>query len=195
MKTEILNFWYAARDNEMFLDLDTPRQLRRALRILRLARMSNRLKVEDCFVYPSSGSGHTHLIVVLMCPLFSEDADLRPQWSLWMGTDPLRVAYSLERTRRGLPSDLLVARQTYHRAPDAECGCAEKHKAERITKHCPALRKLLGNDAAADYFPRVRSERKQLGRIFIASGRVTLSQLKTWRSSTKCPKTSKTISI
>lgn len=187
-------YWYAARPDEMFLDLDSPAKQRRALRVLKMAlgtswdrlvnSQRNDLEVSQVYMVPSLTKGHVHAVVRTkhaMAPL------VKVSWSLWMGGDPLRSAYAIERFRAGLTIQELIAAPAgpflAYRDIDAICECDGKHKEERITKKCPALLKLLGKEhAAADYFPRVRNERKNLGPLIIEWGRVPLSRIRRWEN-------------
>ncbi len=193
-------YWYAARSNELFLDLDSPEQQRRALRVLRLAlkdhrrfwsgksaklevdRFRQHLVINVLILMRSVTLGHCHLIVV-------NNEEFQPMtrvaWSLWLGGDPLRAAYALERLGRGYCPELIALQypiQEDFRQPDAMCPCKDKHKEERVTKYCPALNQLLGDHAAADYFPRVRDERRKLGPLILPYGRLSLTKLERWEN-------------
>jgi len=174
------NYWYSARDNEIFLDLDSHRAISRALSVLRMAIVNGDMKVSGIWLYGTPTPGHAHMIIAL-----KKDMDwmTRLSWSIWMGNDRLRVAYILERENRGLVhSDLLISKTQYEwREPDAQCGCTEKHKQPRVTSKCPAMNALLGLEASADYFTRT-GKAPPRRKIRIPWGRIRVEDLKAWRS-------------
>lgn len=189
-------YWYVAKSNEIFLDLDSGRSITRALSVLRRTLSSplygcrhprvamNRLEVSSVWMYPSVDPKHAHLIVVLRCPL---PLRVRVAWGLWMGGDQLRAAYVLERERHlrgagGDPCELLATRAPYgFRAPDDSCSCMEKHKPKSVTDSCPALTRILGDHRSDDYFPR-NKDRVRRPPVRFAWGRIPLSNLRAWRS-------------
>jgi len=189
-------FWYVARRNEIFLDLDSGRSITRALSVLRRALRVrpnaktpiNKLDVESVWLYPSSARNHAHLIIVLKNPMAFHQ---RIAWSLWMGGDQLRAAYVMERERvmRFPPypetfsgSELLAVRMPYgFRSPDSMCMCKEKHKPKWVTEACPALKEILGDHRSDDYFPRNRDKVRRPP-VRFAWGKVPLVNLKNWSS-------------
>ena len=175
-----MNYWYSARDNEIFLDLDSNRATARALSVLRLAIVKKHLDVGAIWLYGTPTRGHAHMIIELKQRV---EWGTRLSWSIWMGNDRLRVAYILERFQRGVPhQDLLIAKQSYEfRGPDAVCECEEKHKQPRITSKCPAMKLLLGHAANADYFTRT-GKAPPRRKIRIPWGRVLIKDLKRWRN-------------
>lgn len=186
-------YWYLSQANEIFLDLDSTRALRRAMNVLRRAMsgragvhgapcvypFANRLSVDQIWAYPTTTQDHYHMIIALADPL---PFHLRVAWSLWMGADRLRAAYVLERYRHGFAeAELLAVRRVYEfRAPDAVCMCPDKHKAKRVTQNCPALKTLLGDHRSADYFPRNR-DRVIRGPLRIVWGRISKRSLLRWQ--------------
>lgn len=183
-----MNFWYAARDNEIFVDLDNPRALTRALSVLRRALRRKvgsltpleSLLVESVWLYPSSSEGHFHLVIVLrrdMC--FYK----RVAWSLWLATDRIRAAYVLMRYMHtyGSRHEILVSKKPYgFRRHDALCQCEGKHKSKAVTDRCPALADLLGNHRSDDYFPRNRDQKRYPPARF-QFGEIPISRLRGWR--------------
>lgn len=180
-----MNYWYAARPNEIFLDLDSTRALARAMNVLRrilnkpmpAPAWGNGLHIEAVYHYPTSKTHH-HLIIVTGR---EHSYVMKTEWALWMGTDRIRAVYSLERGRRELPiQDLLVSKEPYYRTPDAFCECKGKHKPHKVTRACPALEHLLGSHKDADYFPR-NTDRKKRPPLFVPVGRVSLSSIRKWK--------------
>lgn len=181
-----MNYWYASRSDEMFLDLDSHRALRRAVTVLSVAMRTKKLPIESLWLYPTKQNGHAHMIVKLRTP-FSTFAKLA--WVLWMGNDRLRAAYvAMRQVDFRIPNngqscvlggDLLVTKRLYYREPDAVCKCRSKHKPDSVTKKCPAMRLLLGEARSADYFSRTGP--KLPGRkIRIPWGEVSISQIRKW---------------
>lgn len=173
-----MNYWYASRSNEIFLDLDSNRATARALSVLRLAIRKKHLAVRQVWLYGTPTAHHAHMIIVLRkhMPWVT-----RVAWSLWLGNDRLRAAYVLERSRwvpDGL-QDLLVTKSPYYRQCEAVCKCRRKHKAKDVTENCPAMEILLGNERSADYFTRT-GKAPPRRKIRVPWGRVSLNQIKNW---------------
>jgi hypothetical protein len=175
----MINYWYTARPNEIFLDLDSRRAFRRAVSVL--VANDGRLPVEDAYVYPTRQDGHFHIIVRLYTAI---PPDLKAAWSLWMGNDRLRIAYVLaRRTDRRVPEwsgDLLVTPKPYYRCFDCVCQCEEKHKPDEVTMKCPAMRMLLGKAAAADYFARTGERRVRPLKVRVPWGKIESDVLRLW---------------
>lgn len=200
-------FWYVARPNEIFVDLDSPAATTRALSVLRRALNVKRtaktpllkLGILGVWLYPSEAEGHSHLIVVLKNNLSFID---RTAWSLWLGTDQIRAAYVMERflsfacrndasipdgwvdsviDNPSFPTELLSVRHEYgFRKPDTFCFCKEKHKKKHVTDKCSALVAILGDMRSADYFPRNR-DRVKREPIRPPWGEISKTNLKRWR--------------
>jgi hypothetical protein len=173
-----VNYWYTARQNEIFLDLDSTRATARALSVLRAAVRKRDLQIESLWLYPTPGKHHAHMIIVLKDPMAWLS---RMAWSLWLGNDRLRVAYVLER-RLWVPEqngDLLVTKKPYYREWDQMCRCQKKHKPKAVTSKCHAMSILLGNQRSADYFTRT-GKAPTRKKIRVPWGRVSLRQIRNW---------------
>ena len=175
-----MNYWYDARPNEIFLDLDSRRSLNRAINVLRLAMTDRskkpKLPIKNLYIYPSATAGHAHVIIELGGPLrVSKHA-----WGAWLGNDRLRLAYVLGRQDILGGGDLLISKQQYYRAADAVCQCRSKHKDPKVTDACPAMVRLLGSHRSADYFYRTGAT-KPIGKIRIPWGRISKRQLREWK--------------
>lgn len=192
-------YWYVAKPNEIFLDLDSGRAITRALSVLRRALNVKpsakapicKLPIKSVWMYQSvSGGNHVHLIVVTD-PAIHQNFHRKVAWSLWMGADQLRAAYVMQRFEwmfdpdcdaSPLGYELLATHRPYgFRKPDAVCRCKEKHKPKHVTDKCPVLIQLLGNARSHDYFPRNR-DRVRRAPVRFAWGQVPLSNLKRWVS-------------
>jgi len=173
------NYWYSARADEIFLDLDSNRAISRALSVLRVAirETRDRLGIRAVWLYSTSTPHHAHMIIRLCGPMSWAD---KLAWSLWLGNDRLRVAYILQRWDRGLQhGDLLISKYPYYRKHDALCLCTEKHKKPEITEACAAMAALLGDERSADYFART-GKAPSKRRIRVPWGKVSLTQIKNW---------------
>lgn len=179
-----MNYWYAARPDEIFLDLDSRRALMRCMKVLRAAKMELLgSKVRAVFHYPTGRKGHCHVVIVLRNSI-SDKA--RAIVALWLGSDRLRTCYvmariwSMEHDRYEVVApDLLIASREYHRVPDGRCECKGKHKERHITDNCPALLDFLGTARSKDFFPRAGKQKLQPLRIPI--GAVPLSLIRRWK--------------
>lgn len=180
------NYWYAAKENEIFLDLDSRRALRRAVSVLLIAMKKELLPVTSVYLYQTKQRGHFHMILVLWFDAWRRVGSwaTKHAWSMWMGNDRLRVAYVLARRddaripRGG--GDLLVSTRPYFRHANAVCHCKRKHKADSVTERCPAMRALLGKARAADYFARTGERRVRPLKVRIPWGEVSITDLKRW---------------
>jgi len=129
------------------------------------------LNVHAVHFYPSVTN--YHLVITLVDDL---DAVHRALWALWMGSDRLRGVYVLERIRRGVAAaDVLSTPKAFidgFRFPDDACACASKHKAKRVTDHCPAMKRLMMDERSGDYFPRNLDKKKRTKPLNVPWGRV-----------------------
>lgn len=168
-------YWYAAKDNEIFLDLDSRARAGYAFQRLRRAIRQQALDVDSVYFYRSQSKNKFHMIVVLRSPM---DAMRRTRWAAYMGSDIVRCLYTQERIARGLMwPDILITRREYFRSPDAFCFCAEKHKARRITQNCMVMRGCHGIEAGAVYFAK-NKDRKKRDRFRLPVGRqISLTQI------------------
>lgn len=173
-----MNYWYSCRPTEIFLDLDSTRAIARALSVLRLAKLNKQLHVKSVWLYPTKQQHHAHMIIELKARIPALD---RIAWTLWMGSDRLRASFALARIVRGCAHvELFCTSKRYYRMADSVCQCTEKHKAEEVTKHCPAMRALLGPERDGDYFART-GRRPTRRKIRVPWGRVNQKQILQWK--------------
>src|SRR5262245_12393959 len=112
---ETMNYWYVARADEIFLDLDNPRAISRAFNVLSRAVQQRDLRVKSLWIFESATPKHVHVVIVLHEPM---PVFIRLAWSLWMANDRLRVAFVMHRLHDDIfNADLLVSKQRYHRDP------------------------------------------------------------------------------
>lgn len=182
------NYWYAARENEVFLDLDSQRALTRALHVVRRviqAESTHRWPgIKAVFLYKTQRPQHYHMIVIWKAPLPRLE---RYVWALWMGSDRLRCAYVIKRRLEGVTfPDILGAAYRYQEyekfvgAVAMTCFCKGKHKSEKITWNCPALQLLLGGERSADYYPR-NVDRKARRNVQFNYGRISKRSIVKWQ--------------
>lgn len=153
-------YWYVARSNEIFVDLDSRRALSRALAVLRRAvTRESKLRQAagtDRFRLGGDNLRTVHENYPPFENLLSVDSafvypsptknhvhlivvlkdslpiKLRACWALWMGGDQLRAAYVLERARHGLQAvELLTARKPYVDFRPFDDVCGCKEKHKR----------------------------------------------------------------
>jgi hypothetical protein len=161
--------WYVPRENEIFLDHDSDRDVSFAMHKLEL-NCPGKLEVKAVYHYPSGTPGHSHMVLVLKRPMLWIE---RIAWSLHLRSDIRRAQIILMRKSRGgcaaPEADFLITPKPYSfRKPDHVCRCAAKHKEQAITEHCPVLRDLLRNERCAEYFalePERRIYRLGVGRV------------------------------
>jgi hypothetical protein len=170
-------FWYIGKENELLIDLDSELRLWNWKEKMRRNVVRGFLKVENVYLARSVSPGHYHVIVTLAEPM---EPLRRLLWECELQSDLQRMKYSWMRLLQGLDApDLLIADRPYpnFRPPDYECFCAEKHKPRRITKHCPILRLLHGDQAGAEYFAIRRDRIKRDKPLRLPIGNVPLNKI------------------
>lgn len=168
-------FWYVARGNEIFCDLDSRKALGRAVGVLRRAIRRGYLDVQSVWQHESSPGKH-HMIVTLKYDLAPVS---RALWAMWMGSDKVRGIYTIQRIDRNIHNaDILISRHDSMggRGHEYACHCKEKHKALRITRTCPVMLELLSYYRDAEFFPRNRDRVRHSGRL--PWGYIPLSMIK-----------------
>lgn len=148
-------YWYVARENELFCDLDlTDKTLKRLLLArarLRGAKESGALNWEEFTFYQSLTPYHYHLMVKTHVSL---DPYARILWESRFCDDMYRNNMNFARLQVGGRSWSLlitpIARSNYWRPCDFSCACPKKHKAD-VMAECPVA-KGLECALAADHF-------------------------------------------
>lgn len=143
-------FWYSARPNELFLDVD---YLKRALPHLKRRLMGaieyEKLPVNQVYWYPSGTDDHAHIIITLHKNLSSVE---RFAWETVLHSDIYRGCCNLMRYQNNIPNpDILIARLEYFRPPEAICECARKHT-RKMMESCGAAISLRGIHRTAVFF-------------------------------------------
>lgn len=165
-----MNYWYVARPNELFLDIDNvSRSIKHARSRLQGAIECGKLDVAYVMQRPSKSKNHLHVIVTL-----SNTAD-RPllfekyAWEIILHGDIYRGCCNIMRLASGVAApDILISpfeRFTEehfpprkrelpsfpHRISDYKCDCASKHNAATM-ETCPAAQRLRGEFRNAGFF-------------------------------------------
>lgn len=181
-------FWYVAKPNEIFLDLDSRKSMTRAFRVMNVWMKAERSRsgfpwnlppIVSVHHYPTGRVNHCHAVVTVAAEMTAQERQIL---ALWMGSDRLRSAYVFERMQHGLGlwSDLLCTPIEYHRPADFTCQCKGKHKDRKVTDGCHALKMILGRYRSADFFPRVGH--KPIKPVQIPVGQVPLSIIRRWKN-------------
>jgi hypothetical protein len=152
-----MNYWYVARPNELFLDIDNaPRSLKHARARLQGAIECGKLNVLNVAVLPSRSENHIHAIITLEESLIDYE---RYAWEVILHGDIYRACCNIMRTHNDIPAaDILISPcwmfrngSGYARQADDECKCHPKHKAS-IMETCPAAKRLRGKFRNAGFF-------------------------------------------
>lgn len=161
-------YWYFARPNELLLDLDSDARLLRAMDNLARAVRIGFLEVKHAYVAESS-PGKYHCFVTLKKPMHALEKVI---WQMWLGSDIVREEYNLYRILKKVPNPNLLIRKSGNimgRVSDAVCFCREKHKWQRITKHCPVLTAHHGDERSKAYFPLRKGSKKRKIKVLLTT--------------------------
>ena len=163
-----MNFWYVARPNELFLDIDNAsRSLKHARARLQGAIECGKLDVAYLVQHPSKSKDHIHVIVTLVKEIANFD---RIAWEVILHGDLYRGCCNLMRLSNAIPAfDVLISpfsdfgwsgkladeingyTEFADRFPDAQCNCKSKHNAATM-QNCPAAIRLRGEFRNAGFF-------------------------------------------
>jgi hypothetical protein len=166
----MMNYWYVARPNELFLDIDNvSKSIKHARSRLQGAIECGNLNVEHIMQRPSKSKNHLHVIVTLKDQQFLGPA--KYAWEVVLHGDIYRACCNILRWHRSIPgTDILISQHyffsnpsneqaaklkppfiVYQRNADDKCDCTEKHKAS-VMKDCPAAKRLRGEFRAVGFF-------------------------------------------
>ena len=150
-------YWYIARRNELFLDIDQPdRVINHLRRRLQGAIESGKLDVRCVYRQRSQSGNREHIIVTLNRELSDIE---RYVWEIVLRSDLYRGCNNIMRAlhRVGAP-DVFISRQDsyFFRPPDATCNCRGKHKSN-VMEHCPVAIKYRGKWRVYGFFGRPSS--------------------------------------
>lgn len=144
-----MKYWYVARENEIFIDMDNfTRSINHARLRLLGAVECNKLSVLRVESHESSPN-KIHSIVTLGETMSGIE---RATWAIILHSDLYRAASTIMRCFNNSPApDVLITPKKFLRPPDDFCDCESKHKAEVMAK-CPAAKRLRGEQRLAAYF-------------------------------------------
>lgn len=160
-----MNYWYVARPNELFLDIDNAaRSLKHARARLQGAIECGKLRVNYVSIRESKTTNHIHCIVTL----FDELPEIqREVWAVILHSDIYRGCASIMRSCFAVPNpDILISSFAYFssdepypfaagtwnkRNANDSCSCNSKHNAATM-QNCPAAIRLRGDFRNAGFF-------------------------------------------
>lgn len=147
-----MNYWYVARDNELFIDMDNvKRSLPHARSRLQGAIEYKRLDVVSVESNRSTRNGHAHFIVTLRSPIPSIQ---RYVWEIILHSDLYRGCCNIMRFVHCVraPNVLISPCRTFgNRKSDYGCNCKGKHTASVMNK-CPVAISLRGKERTRGFF-------------------------------------------
>lgn len=158
-----MNYWYVARDNEIFIDTDNfARSMQHTKMRLQGAIECGKLDVAYIMQRPSKsdgekGKGHVHTIITLKSEM---DAVQRATWALVLHSDIYRAACTIMRSCHGVvaPDVLISPYASFYltdrkpeRMYDDLCHCTVKHNAAGM-ENCLAAIRLRGKKRLLTFF-------------------------------------------
>lgn len=166
MRYTRMNYWYVARPNELFLDIDNvSKSIRHARARLQGAIECGKLDVAHVMQRPSRSKDHLHAIVILNRSICYIE---RCVWEVILHGDIYRGCSNLMRAFNNVAAyDILISpwpcfnfqdekdddrNLTYkQRDHDDFCNCPTKHTAA-VMLACPAAKRLRGEMHAVGFF-------------------------------------------
>lgn len=164
-----MNYWYVARPNELFLDIDNAsRSLKHAKARLQGAIECGKLDVAYVMQRPSKSQDHIHAIVTLN-EMDDKILGLPEQfvWEIILHGDLYRGCCTLMRYMNNIPAQsILISPFAYFsndepypfaagtwnkRHANDSCSCNSKHNAATM-QNCPAAIRLRGEFRNAGFF-------------------------------------------
>lgn len=154
-----MNYWYVARPNELFLDIDNvSRSIKHAKARLQGAIECKKLDALYVMQRESKTTNHLHAIVTLANPITDIE---RYVWEVILHGDIYRACSNIMRGINGIPSpDILISPWPHfeinlshpqRRSHNAFCLCEGKHKKE-VMENCPAAEDLRGTQRTVAFF-------------------------------------------
>jgi hypothetical protein len=156
-----MNYWYVARANELFLDIDNvSKSIKHAKSRLQGAIECGKLDVAYVMSHPSKNKNHIHAIVMLQNEMFPSH---RFVWEIILHGDIYRGCCNIMRDMHNMRSpDILISpfdRFAYLpdtdfddvRWPDDSCNCKTKHNRATM-ETCPAAKRLRGEFRTHGFF-------------------------------------------
>lgn len=169
-----MNYWYVARPNELFLDIDNmSRSIKHARARLQGAIECGKLDVAYVMQRPSKSKGHLHVIITIKGDSspdsnFYTNETTRAIWEIILHSDLYRGCCNVMRSEIGIPASRILISPWSHfcglgyehkkmtrihpdRDSDDFCKCKSKHNATTM-KDCPAAIRLRGEFRNAGFF-------------------------------------------
>jgi hypothetical protein len=153
------NYWYVAKDDEVFIDLDGDKHNRLVTVLARIRGIMeyNPFAIKEVWMFPSRADNHFHIVLKLE---IATSLEVRTALQLYCFSDIFRTCNNLIRRHfRVLAPDVLISslnwRKNFHfyRSFDYSCGCTEKHDHRTMTS-CTAARYSRGIERASIYFDK-----------------------------------------
>ena len=154
---EIMNYWYVARPNELFIDTDKmSRSLAHTKARLQGAIECGKLDVAYVMQRPSTRPDHCHTIITLKHEMYWLD---RYVWEMMLHGDIYRGFCNIMRSHSNiLNADILIsphgsfyAKNGNTRIYDDSCDCKTKHNSATM-QTCPAAIRLRGDKRNMGFF-------------------------------------------
>jgi hypothetical protein len=165
-----MNYWYVARPNELFLDIDNvSKSIKHARSRLQGAIECGKLDVVYVMQRPSKSKDHIHVIITIKGDS-SQDSEFytnettRRVWEIILHGDIYRGCCSIMRSEIGVPAPSVLispcevftvatnkSGEFYFRDHDDSCECDRKHNSSTM-QTCPAAKRLRGEFRAVGFF-------------------------------------------
>lgn len=160
-----MNYWYVARPNELFLDIDNAaRSLKHAKSRLQGAIECGKLDVAYVMQRPSKSKNHIHVIVTTNRDYLGP---MKYAWEILLHGDIYRACANIARWHFSVPAtDVLISTKSHFerckqltcathfpckRIHDDICDCKSKHNAATM-ETCPAAIRLRGENHNRGFF-------------------------------------------
>jgi hypothetical protein len=143
------NYWYVAKNDEVFIDLDgdKPNRLVTVLARIRGLMEANSFAIKEVWMFPSRADNHFHIVLKLEV---ETSLEVRTALQLYCFSDIFRTCNNLIRRHFKVSApDILISslnwRKNFHfyRTFNYSCGCSEKHD-HRVMRSCAAALSARG---------------------------------------------------
>jgi len=151
------NYWYVARDNEIFIDIDSKqsRSIISALARIRGIIEAEKFPIRQVWLFPSRTENHYHIVITLKNAI---PETYRIALQLYFFSDVFRTCNNIMRIEDCVPAaEVLISifdwrkQYKFYRYADATCTCEGKHDYVVMEK-CSAAKTLRGVNRAKRYF-------------------------------------------
>jgi hypothetical protein len=154
----VKNYWYIAKPDEIFVDLDGDRanRLQTVLARIRGIMEGTFFEIQEVWMFPSNQDNHFHIVARSRKII---PAQYRFALQLYFFSDVFRTCNNLVR-HLDCPGayDVLISRLDwknlgFYRWPDATCNCEEKHS-HNVMTNCTAAKDVRGQKRDKIYFDK-----------------------------------------